>query len=141
MGQTNQRGTVLGGRARGRDSLPRSGRRGARAPRMAEQRKGLAYESLSLPPPVGRPCGCACSPSACADLRGPTACEILTPDEVQAGIEKLGPDPLLDPAEGGGPLPRSVRKKPTPIGLLLMDQTVVAASATCTAPRYSSGRG
>jgi formamidopyrimidine-DNA glycosylase len=62
----------------------------------------------------------------CADLRGPTACEIQTPAEVEATIAKLGPDPLVDDVdEGEERFTAVVRRKPTPIGLLLMDQTVV----------------
>ena len=33
----------------------------------------------------------------CADLRGPTACEVLDPAQVEAVVSKLGPDPLIDP--------------------------------------------
>ena len=63
----------------------------------------------------------------CADLRGPTACELQTPDEVAATIAKLGPDPLVDDiAEGEARFTAVVRRKPTPIGQLLMDQTVVS---------------
>ena len=63
----------------------------------------------------------------CADLRGPTACELQTPDEVAATIAKLGPDPLVDDvAEGEERFAAIVRRKPTPIGLLLMDQAVVS---------------
>ena len=62
-----------------------------------------------------------------ADLRGPTACELQTPDDVQATIAKLGPDPLVDDlAEGEERFVAAVRRKPTPIGLLLMDQSVVS---------------
>ena len=62
-----------------------------------------------------------------ADLRGPTACEVLAPLEVQAMIDKLGPDPLVDDlAEGEEIFTATVRKKPTPIALLLMDQSVVS---------------
>jgi endonuclease-8 len=76
-----------------------------------------------------------------ADLRGPTACELQTPDDVQATIAKLGPDPLVDDlAEGEERFVAAVRRKPTPIGLLLMDQSVVSGignvyrASCCTAP-------
>jgi endonuclease-8 len=63
----------------------------------------------------------------CADLRGPTAGELQTPDEVAASIAKLGPDPLVDDlAEGEERFTARVRRAPTPIGLLLMDQSVVS---------------
>jgi formamidopyrimidine-DNA glycosylase len=62
-----------------------------------------------------------------ADLRGPTACEVLLPEQVAAQIAKLGPDPLVDrPKAGEQRFVDAVRTKPTPIGLLLMDQSVVA---------------
>jgi endonuclease-8 len=65
--------------------------------------------------------------ATCADLRGPTACDVLTPEEVQAVIDKLGPDPLLDSGRAAEDrFVDTVLRKPTPICLLLMDQSVVA---------------
>ena len=44
-----------------------------------------------------------------------------------AVIQKLGPDPLLDPSsDAEDRFTTVVRKKSTPIGLLLMDQSVVS---------------
>ena len=65
--------------------------------------------------------------TVCADLRGPTACEVLTPAEVEAVLDRLGPDPANDssPAEMQRFIERAQKKK-TPIGLVLMDQSVVA---------------
>lgn len=60
-----------------------------------------------------------------ADLRGPTACELLTPAE-QAGIEaRLGPDPLRTGARPDAAWARISRSR-APIGALLMDQSVLA---------------
>ncbi|MFI1460999.1 Fpg/Nei family DNA glycosylase [Nocardia carnea] len=59
------------------------------------------------------------------DLRGPTACEILTPPEVTALVDRLGPDPLrsdADPDRAWARISRSRRS----IGSLLMDQSVIA---------------
>ena len=39
------------------------------------------------------------SGSVVVELRGPTACELLTPGEVAALLARLGPDPLRDDAE------------------------------------------
>ncbi len=65
--------------------------------------------------------------TTCADLRGPTACEVLTTEQVDAVIAKLGPDPLLDDSEEAAQrFVLTVLRKPTPIGLLLMDQSVVS---------------
>ena len=60
-----------------------------------------------------------------ADLRGPTACELLGPDEVGLLVDRLGPDPLRRnprPERAWGKVSRSR----APIATLLMDQSVVA---------------
>jgi endonuclease-8 len=59
------------------------------------------------------------------DLRGPTACEVLTPTERDAVLARLGPDPLrrdVDPALAWARLSGSRRA----VGELLMDQSVLA---------------
>lgn len=65
--------------------------------------------------------------TVCADLRGPTACEVLTPAEVEKVLDRLGPDPANEntPAEMQRFVERAAKKR-TPIGLVLMDQSVVA---------------
>ncbi len=134
MGQTNQRGTDLAGDpifdSAGENSLASIGapRRTRVHVRMSEQTTGLADDDLEWPPPVvGQVRLRLLTEITCADLRGPTACELQTPDEVQETIAKLGPDPLVDdPAEGEERFVAIVRAKRTPIGLLLMDQSVVA---------------
>lgn len=59
------------------------------------------------------------------DLRGPTACELLLPAERRAILARLGPDPLRP---GVDPAPAWVRisTSRTPIGALLLDQSVLA---------------
>ncbi len=60
-----------------------------------------------------------------ADLRGPTACELLLPGEVKALLARLGPDPLkprADPQQAWSRLSGSR----TAVGALLMDQAVLA---------------
>ena len=62
---------------------------------------------------------------AFADLRGATACEVHTPGDRKAVVARLGPDPLRrrhDPARAFARVTRSR----SPVGLLLMDQTVAA---------------
>lgn len=95
--------------------------------RMSEQeRLGPAIENFP-PEPVGAVRVRLLTQKAVADLRGPTACEVLQPEQVQATIAKLGPDPLVDDAdEGEERFVAVARKKPTPIALLLMDQSVVS---------------
>ncbi len=132
MGQTNQRGTDLDDPvldAAGENSLSSIGapRRARGRVRMSEQTRGLQEDDDFPPPVVGQVRLRLLTDVTCADLRGPTACELQTPDEVRATIAKLGPDPLVDdPAEGEERFVAVVRRKPTPIGLLLMDQNVVS---------------
>ncbi|GAA1652791.1 Fpg/Nei family DNA glycosylase [Microbacterium flavum] len=139
MGQTNQRGTDLGAAVEaaasvfddaGENSLSSIGapRRARGRVRMSEQTQGLGGDGDDFPPPVvGQVRLRLLTEVTCADLRGPTACELQSPDEVQATIAKLGPDPLVDDlAEGEERFTAVVRRKPTPIGLLLMDQNVVS---------------
>lgn len=60
-----------------------------------------------------------------ADLRGPTACEALTPDEVAMILDRLGPDPLRVDADSSAFVARVLRSR-APIATLLMDQSVIA---------------
>ncbi|MGX1585580.1 Fpg/Nei family DNA glycosylase [Microbacterium sp. NPDC055502] len=133
MGQTNQRGTVLEDPIlddAGENSLASIGapRRTRVHVRMSEQTKGLADEGVEWPPPVvGQVRLRLMTDITAADLRGPTACVLQTPEEMLATVAKLGPDPLVgDPAENEERFVRAVRKKSTPIALLLMDQAVVS---------------
>lgn len=132
MGQTNQRGTdpspILD--SAGENSLNSIGapRRARVNVRMSEQTRGLGDAVDEWPPPVvGQVRLRLLTEATCADLRGPTACQLQTPDEVAATIAKLGPDPLVDdPGQGEERFVSVVRRKPTSIGLLLMDQSVVS---------------
>jgi len=133
MGQTNQRGTdpdvpILD--AAGENSLTSIGapRRARVHVRMSEQTTGLADEGDEWPPPVvGQVRLRLLSDATCADLRGPTACVLQTPDEVASTIAKLGPDPMVDDVTAGEEIFAAVvRRKPTPIGQLLMDPSVVS---------------
>jgi len=59
------------------------------------------------------------------DLVGATACELLDPDEVDAILARLGPDPIrtdADPERAWAALQR----RSIPIGRALMDQSVLA---------------
>jgi len=61
----------------------------------------------------------------CVDLTGAVACELLGPDEVDAIVARLGPDPLradADPDRGWAALQR----RTIGIGRALMDQKVLA---------------
>ena len=133
MGQTNQRGTVVNEEIlddAGENSLASIGapRRTRVHVRMSEQTKGLADEGLEWPPPVvGQVRLRLMTDITAADLRGPTACVLQTPEEMLASVAKLGPDPLVgDPVQNEERFVAAVRKKQTVIALLLMDQAVVS---------------
>ncbi|MBH0083151.1 Fpg/Nei family DNA glycosylase [Salinibacterium sp. SWN167] len=147
MGQTNQHGTFVDGAdadgsgelssaAAGagnsvvgehEDSLASIGAPRRTRLRMSEQEKASDDVSDFPPEPIGAVRVRLLTTDTCADLRGPTACEVLNPDEVQVALNKLGPDPLVDDnGEGEERFVATVRKKQTPIGVLLMDQSVVS---------------
>jgi endonuclease-8 len=60
-----------------------------------------------------------------ADLRGATAVEVWTPDDRARLLTRLGPDPLRRGAKEGLAWQRVARSR-VPIGILLMDQSVLA---------------
>jgi formamidopyrimidine-DNA glycosylase len=62
---------------------------------------------------------------AWADLRGPTACELLEPAELADLFARLGPDPLRPDADPDRAYQRISRSRVS-IAALLMDQRVVA---------------
>ncbi|WP_166869460.1 Fpg/Nei family DNA glycosylase [Salinibacterium sp. ZJ70] len=134
MGQTNQRGTVPGAADEAstvigahEDSPWSIGAPRRARLRMSEGEKLGDLSETWPPPPVGQVRVRLLTETACADLRGPTACEVQTIEEVDRQIAKLGPDPLVDaPEVGEERFVAVVRRKPTPIGLLLMDQAVVS---------------
>src|SRR5207248_1631771 len=59
------------------------------------------------------------------DLRGPAACEVLAPPEVDALLARLGPDPLRADADPERAYAR-IRASDRPIAALLMDQSIEA---------------
>lgn len=151
MGQTNQRGTIVadthfdagdldsliddeslvpgaaGARGENESSLHSIGAPRRTRLRMSEAEK-LGEEITDFPPePIGQVRVRLLTDAAVADLRGPTACEVQHPAEVAASMARLGPDPLVgNPAEGEERFVAAVRRKSTPIGLLLMDQSVIS---------------
>jgi formamidopyrimidine-DNA glycosylase len=77
------------------------------------------------PPVVGQVRWRLRGPGGLADLRGPTACELLNPPQVDALLARLGPDPLRADADQARSWQRISRSR-APIATLLMDQSVVA---------------
>lgn len=62
--------------------------------------------------------------STTLDLRGPTACELLTPVEVEALLARIGPDPL-DPSATARDAEDVVLASRRSVDVLLMDQSVI----------------
>lgn len=84
------------------------------------------FESFTeLPEPKGLVRARFISGEQLADLRGPTACELLDASQLEAVKAKLGPDPL-DPQADSRRFIERVTRSNTAIGQLLMDQSVIA---------------
>jgi len=135
MGQTNQRGTDLDETSDARttvvgeheDSLASIGAPRRRRLRMAEADSETEVDSTFPPEPVGQVRVRLLTDTAVADLRGPTACEVLDAQAVQSVVDALGPDPENDdPEVGEQRMVERVRRRRVPIALLLMDQSVVS---------------
>jgi endonuclease VIII len=89
-------------------------------------------DAPTVPAPVGqvrlrlvRANGSGHHTASYADLRGATACELLTPGQREALVARLGPDPLRPDADPD-PAWQRIRRSRAPIAGLLMDQSVVA---------------
>lgn len=61
----------------------------------------------------------------CVDINGPNTCEVVKGAELASLISRIGPDVLRDDADPTRAWARISRSK-TPIGLLMMDQSVMA---------------
>lgn len=77
------------------------------------------------PDPVGQVRLRIVGRSSYADLRGATACDLVTVEERAAILDRLGPDPLDPHADPSRAWDR-VHRSRAPIGGLLMDQAVLA---------------
>jgi endonuclease-8 len=99
-----------------------------RAVHMAEtERERQVPNDPFPPPPIGAVRVRIATATAVADLRGPTACEVLDPAQVEGVLSRLGPDPVVD----SGPRAEerfvaAIAGRSAPIGVLLMDQSVVS---------------
>lgn len=81
----------------------------------------------ALPEPIGQVRVRFASDSRIADLRGPTACELLSHEEVVAVIADLGPDPLAKNVdEQQARFVSNVLRSKAAIGQLLMNQKVIS---------------
>ena len=126
IGQTNQRGTFAVSDDAEASSASIGAPRRTRL-RMSESETPEAPIATFPPEPIGAVRVRLLTDATVADLRGPTACEVLDAAEVNAAMAKLGPDPLVDsPKKGEQRFVDAVARTSTPIGLLLMDQSVIA---------------
>jgi len=104
-----------------------------RAVRMGEDERERPADEGGLlatfpPDPVGQVRVRLLTADSVADLRGPSACEVLDPVHAQAAVDRLGPDPAStdDLAAAGEVVVERVTGRGVPVGQLLMDQSVVA---------------
>ncbi|GAA4017140.1 Fpg/Nei family DNA glycosylase [Allokutzneria multivorans] len=87
----------------------------------------FAEEPRPVTPPQGLVRMRIIGPTHWTDLRGPTACEVLTEEEVEVLRERLGPDPLRADADSDKAW-RRIQNSRTSIAALLMDQRIVAGA-------------
>ncbi|MBT0993884.1 Fpg/Nei family DNA glycosylase [Cellulomonas sp. DKR-3] len=83
------------------------------------------------PEPVGQVRVRLATSETVADLRGPSACEVLDPAGAEAVLARLGPDPATltgddERTAAGREVVRRLRARNVAVGQLLMDQSVVA---------------
>ncbi len=112
-----------GGTAAGSIGAPRL--RGRVSVRIGE----VERESVAVfpPDPVGQVRLRLATAETVADLRGPSACEVLTPDDVAALLARAGPDPRVDAwPDPEGTLLERLTSRGSPVGQLLMDQSVIS---------------
>ncbi|HLU33570.1 MAG TPA: DNA-formamidopyrimidine glycosylase family protein [Natronosporangium sp.] len=81
--------------------------------------------AMPAPPPVGHVRLRLTTDRHWLDLRGPAACEVLSPPEVAALRDRLGADPLRDDADPATAYLRIHRSR-RPLAALLLDQSIVA---------------
>ncbi|WP_284991198.1 DNA-formamidopyrimidine glycosylase family protein [Arthrobacter sp. efr-133-TYG-120] len=88
--------------------------------------EGGARSYAGPPEPVGAVRVRLISANGWADLRGATTCAAITDAEAAAVLARLGPDPLHNRPDDRDEFVRRLLRRKTAVGLLLMDQSVVA---------------
>ncbi|WP_371400749.1 Fpg/Nei family DNA glycosylase [Kribbella sp. NBC_00662] len=78
-----------------------------------------------VPEPVGQVRLRLQNATSYADLRGATVCEVITGEERDKLLSRLGPDPLRDDADPE-PAWKRIHRSKLPIGQLLMNQDVLS---------------
>lgn len=97
--------------------------------RIGERESGSAEGDVAYtgpPAPVGAVRVRIVSAHGWADLRGATTCATITSAEAAAVLGRLGPDPLHNRPGDRDEFIHRVRRRKTPVALLLMDQSVLA---------------
>jgi endonuclease-8 len=84
-----------------------------------------ARNAVPAPAPIGQVRLRLVGATHAWDLSGPAVCALRTPEEVEARVALLGPDPLRPDADPERFVSR-VRRSGAPIGGLLLDQAVIA---------------
>jgi endonuclease-8 len=84
------------------------------------------FGAVPAPPPRGALRVRLENTTSYADLRGATVCEVLTPAERRAVLDRLGADPLRRGSGRQSLAWARVARSRSAIGLLLMDQTIAA---------------
>lgn len=59
-------------------------------------------------------------------LAGPTVCELLEPEAERKLLARLGPDPILNPADGAETIAAKLARRSIPVAAALMDQSVIS---------------
>ncbi|MET9292637.1 DNA-formamidopyrimidine glycosylase family protein [Streptomyces sp. NPDC003077] len=85
----------------------------------------LDFGAGAAPPPAETVRLRLATPTAYADLRGPTTCALITDEEKRAIHDRLGPDPLR-PDDDGERAWKRISRSRTTVAALLMDQKVIA---------------
>ncbi|MFC8038438.1 Fpg/Nei family DNA glycosylase [Paenarthrobacter sp. NPDC057355] len=97
--------------------------------RIGERESGAGQDDgqYSGPPsPVGAVRVRLVSEHGWADLRGATTCAAITAAEAEAVLGRLGPDPLHNRPGDREEFIGRLRRRKTPVALLMMDQSVLA---------------
>jgi endonuclease-8 len=99
-----------------------------RAVRMGEGEREVGADPASpFPPePVGQVRVRLASADTVADLRGPSACEVLDRSQAVTAMARLGPDPATVGTDGRDVMVDRLTSRGVAVGQLLMDQSVVA---------------
>jgi endonuclease VIII len=99
----------------------------SRARRFGEYEGDRDAPDVFPPLPVGQVRLRLVAEDVVADLRGPTACEVITREQAEGHRDRLGPDPLVTTGTKGQKIfTQRLLSTKRPIGLVLMDQSVVA---------------